>query len=36
MDYKEHERTYAGFLLGLKIGIGVIVTVLVGMAVFLV
>ena len=35
MDYEQHARTYAGFLMGLKIIIGVVVAVLVGMAVFL-
>ena len=35
-DYKEHERTYVTFLTLTKWGIGIVVTVLVLMAYFLV
>lgn len=36
MDYKEHTRTYAGFLRGLQIIIGAVVLTLILMAVFVV
>ena len=36
MDYKEHERTYAGFIRGTIIGTVLCVLILVGMAVFLI
>ena len=36
MDYAEHARTYDGFLTGTKVLIGLVVTILVGMFVFLV
>ena len=36
MDYKEHQRTYAGFIQATKIGVIFCVLLLVGMAVFLV
>jgi Bacterial aa3 type cytochrome c oxidase subunit IV len=36
MDYKEHERTYAGFLAATKFGIIFCVLLLIAMAVFLV
>lgn len=35
MDYNEHNRTFAGFMLATKIGIGAVIAILVGMAVFL-
>lgn len=35
MDYKEHERTYAGFITGTKWLTGLIILTLIGMAVFL-
>ncbi|MFC0217396.1 hypothetical protein FHS82_003291 [Pseudochelatococcus lubricantis] len=35
MDYREHERTYAGFMRLAKIGGGAIIAVLVLMAIFL-
>jgi len=36
MDYKEHERTYAGFIRWTVIGTVLCVLILAGMAVFLV
>jgi hypothetical protein len=36
MDYKEHTRTYAGFLRGLQLIVGVILLTLILMAIFLV
>ena len=36
MDYKEHLRTYRGFIKGVQFGIGAIVALLVLMAIFLV
>ena len=36
MDYAEHKRTYAGFVRGTTIGIGLIVALLIFMAVFVV
>lgn len=36
MDYREHERTYAGFIRGTVFLIVLVVLILVGMAVFLV
>ncbi len=35
MDYAEHQRTYAGFLMLTKVGIVSLVLLLVAMAVFL-
>lgn len=35
MDYREHERTYAGFLFMTKLLIALVVILLVGMAFFL-
>jgi hypothetical protein len=35
MDYKEHSRTYAGFLRGLQLIVGVVLLTLVVMALFL-
>lgn len=35
MDYREHERTYAGFLTGTKWLVILVVAILIGMAVFL-
>ena len=32
MDYKQHERTYAGFITGIKISVAVLIVLLVGMA----
>ncbi|MCB1515960.1 MAG: aa3-type cytochrome c oxidase subunit IV [Hyphomicrobiaceae bacterium] len=36
MDYREHERTYAGFVFMTKLLIVAVVALLVGMALFLV
>ncbi len=36
MDYVEHERTYAGFLTGTKVLVGLVILILVGMFIFLV
>jgi hypothetical protein len=36
MDYREHNRTYAGFLRGTQILVVLVVLLLVGMAAFLV
>jgi Bacterial aa3 type cytochrome c oxidase subunit IV len=36
MDYAEHQRTYAGFLLGTKILGGFVIALLAGMLIFLV
>jgi len=36
MDYREHNRTYAGFLVGTKILVGAVVILLAGMAALLV
>lgn len=36
MDYSEHNRTYAGFLRAIKIGVVLIVLLLIGMKLFLV
>lgn len=35
MDYKEHIRTYNGFMLFTKISIAIIIVILAGMALFL-
>ncbi|MCB1505756.1 MAG: aa3-type cytochrome c oxidase subunit IV [Hyphomicrobiaceae bacterium] len=36
MDYREHVRTYSGFVLMTKLLIAVVALILIGMAVFLV
>jgi hypothetical protein len=36
MDYKEHERTYSGFITGTKVLTGLVIAILIGMAIFLV
>ncbi len=36
MDYKEHERTYSGFVVFTKWGTIAVAVVLIGMAIFLV
>ncbi|MGD9668114.1 MAG: aa3-type cytochrome c oxidase subunit IV [Hyphomicrobiaceae bacterium] len=36
MDYREHERTYAGFVFMTKLLVATVVVLLVGMAYFLV
>lgn len=36
MDYREHNRTYAGFVLMTKVLVALVVMLLIGMAIFLV
>jgi hypothetical protein len=35
MDYREHERTYSGFLVGTKWLVILVALILIGMAIFL-
>ncbi len=36
MDYREHERTYLGFIRFVKVSTIVVVVILIGMAIFLI